>query len=134
MMIRSAVAVTLLALTGLAFAGSVYKWTDAQGHVHYGDNPAKLSAQKLDIDAANGEKPPATKTDTAAQKAKHVEDCSRKRDQLATYKSAGRIIEKDNLGKEHEYTADERKQLIEQTQKQIDTDCADVPASDQSSN
>ncbi|MGH8506063.1 MAG: DUF4124 domain-containing protein [Stenotrophobium sp.] len=124
MRIRSAYAVVLLAVAVPALAGSVYQWTDTQGNVHFGDNPAQ-GAKKLNLDPTDGSAPPPQ--DAVAREAQRVADCSRKRDQLTTFKSAARIVEKDALGKEHEYTGQERTQLIELTQKQVDTACSDQP-------
>lgn len=36
----------LCCLVGLAQAGEVFKWTDAQGRVHFGDKPPKEAADK----------------------------------------------------------------------------------------
>ena len=33
-------------LLSVAFAEDIYKWVDAQGNVHYGDNPGERSARK----------------------------------------------------------------------------------------
>ncbi|HWU67676.1 MAG TPA: DUF4124 domain-containing protein, partial [Stenotrophobium sp.] len=123
MNIRCLSAVLLLTLAAPAMAGAVYQWTDAQGNVHFGDNPAQ-GAKKLNLDPADGSAPPQ---DAAAREAQRAADCSRKRDQLTTFKSAARIVEKDALGNEHEYTGDERTKLIELTQKQVDTACSDQP-------
>ena len=64
--------------------------------------------------------------DKDSDKAKHAEECSRKRDQLVTYKNADHIVQKDPLGNEKEYNDSERKKLIELTQKQIEVGCTDV--------
>ena len=52
-------------------------------------------------------------------------ECKRKRDQLDTYQKASRIVEKDALGSEKEYSADDRKKLIDSIQKQIAENCED---------
>jgi hypothetical protein len=113
-----------LCLAASATAADVYKWKDAQGHVHYGDM-AKQGAEKVNAGPANSAVP--EDKDKDAQKTKHAEECGRKRDQLVTYRSAGRIVEKDALGIEKEYNEAERKKLIELTQKQIAEGCADLP-------
>lgn len=39
-----------VALAGSAVASDIYKWTDANGNVHYGDRPAEdVAAERLDI-------------------------------------------------------------------------------------
>ena len=128
MRIRSACAALLLAVAvPAALAGSVYKWTDAQGHVHYGDSPAQ-GAQKLDMDPNGGQAAAASgEQANAAQKAA---ECTRQRDQLTTYRSATTIVEKDALGKEREYSGEERQKLIELTQSKMDAACAGQPPAD----
>jgi hypothetical protein len=117
-----------LCLAASAAAADVYKWKDAQGHVHYGDL-SKRGAEKVKAGPANGESatPADRDKDQEAQKARHDEDCSRKRDQLATYSTAARIVEKDSLGNEKEFNEADRKKLIELTQKQIADGCAEAP-------
>ncbi len=41
-----------LFITGTATAGGVYKWTDAQGHVHFGDSPPSTRAERVQTDEA----------------------------------------------------------------------------------
>jgi len=44
------VGIALLQSSALFAAhGEVYKWTDSDGHVHYGEKPAEENAQKLDL-------------------------------------------------------------------------------------
>jgi len=119
---------------GLCFAASasiaqadVYKWTDADGRVHYGDQ-AKQGAEKVKIGPDSGEAAVTDNSPDPADKKKHAEECGRKRDRLSTYGKASRIVETDSLGNDKEYNDAERKQLIERTQKQVDEGCADVPA------
>jgi hypothetical protein len=48
---RAIATITLLtlALTGSALAGEIYKWTDAEGNVHYGDVPVSAQSERLSI-------------------------------------------------------------------------------------
>lgn len=41
-----------LILAGPALAGGVYKWTDAQGNVHFGDKPPDTRAERVQTDDA----------------------------------------------------------------------------------
>ncbi|MGH8460921.1 MAG: DUF4124 domain-containing protein [Stenotrophobium sp.] len=129
MNIRYSCAVLLLTVAAPVLAGSVYQWTDAQGHTHYGDQPAQ-GARKLMLEPGTSQAAPAAETQGAA--AQQAADCKRQRDQLAIYKSATNIIEKDALGNNHEYSGDERKKLIEQAQSKTDTACANQPPADAS--
>jgi hypothetical protein len=48
---RAIATVTLLtlAVTGSALASDIYKWTDAEGNVHYGDVPVSAQSERLSI-------------------------------------------------------------------------------------
>ena len=118
-----------MSMSVLTAQAAVYKWKDAQGRVHYGDQ-ATAGAEKVDAGVVNGAA--AEEVDNAADqsKQKHVEECGRQRDQLANYKKASKIVETDSLGNQKEFNDDERQKLIEKTQKQITDGCADVAAPD----
>ncbi len=105
----------------------IYKWVDAEGNVHYGQQrPSDVNAEKLDIqqeptttfgsgkkqdeepEAAaqdGGQKPaeePAAKeekkVETPAEKKQRREACAKARKSLATMESIGRIRSKDAEG------------------------------------
>ena len=120
-----------MAISVLPAHADVYKWKDADGRVHYGDQPAS-GAERVNAGAINSVTPDDTAKAAATedQAKKHTEECGRKRDQLVNYKKATRIVETDSLGNQKEFSEDERQKLIERTQKQITDGCADVPASD----
>lgn len=115
-----------LASVSMAQAG-VYKWKDANGRVHYGDQ-APSGAEKIKTGPDNGEAAPAegNSADADKQNQKKIEECGRKRDQLATYKKASRIVETDSLGNQKEFNDEERQKLIEKTQKQIADGCGEL--------
>jgi hypothetical protein len=46
--IFTALLLTLVASSG-AFAQNIYKWTDAEGNIHYGDRPIGAQAEKIGI-------------------------------------------------------------------------------------
>lgn len=55
---------TFLILAAIVLAApawaDTYKWTDADGHVHYSDNPPQgVNAQRVDMPALNTMRPPA---------------------------------------------------------------------------
>ena len=59
----------LLFLLLPCYAAGVYKWTDAQGNVHYGDRPPQGQAvQSMDVEQATPATPPAP--DSAARRDK----------------------------------------------------------------
>lgn len=119
----------LFASATMADAG-VYKWKDANGRVHYGDQP-KSGAQRVDGAPTNTEAAPEEESsDPAKQKTSKADECARKRDQLMTYQKATRIVETDSLGNQKEFSDEERQKLIERTQKQIAEGCAGAVGTD----
>ena len=114
-----------MAMSALNAHAAVYKWKDADGRVHYGDQPTASGAEKLNAGAVNGAA--ADDVDNPADQTvqKKAEECSRKRDQLANYKKASKIVETDSLGNQKEFTDDERKKLLERTQKQMTDSCGE---------
>ncbi len=118
-----------LAMSVLTAQAAVYKWKDADGRVHYGDQ-AKAGAEKVNAGPSNAEAAPAedadADSDAAKQKKKRAEECNLKRDQLANYTKATRIVETDSLGNQKEFNEDERKKLIERTQKQVSDSCGET--------
>lgn len=47
--IKKSLAILLLLVAGSALAGEIYKWTDADGTVHYADQPLGVDAERLNI-------------------------------------------------------------------------------------
>lgn len=123
--------VALMCASAAAVAGSVYKWKDAQGRVHYGDMPTQ-NAEKIEV------KVPASQLQiqrdhdkalaTDPKTAKRFEDCKRNKELLTTYQGATNIISKDGLGGEKELNAAERAKLIEVTQQKIKDSCDETPS------
>lgn len=121
-------AVLMCAATFAASAGQVYKWVDPNGRVHFSDTPRPgwtavdlKSAPSLSADAAaaeSSEESPEGES-TAARERLRADECKRRKEQLDSYLTANKIVERDALGKEKEYSQEERLQLIEQTQKQV---------------
>lgn len=120
---RMSFALFLIA-TFAAQAGQVYKWTDAKGRVHYGDRPVTANAEKIEIKAPGPAQEPAANGEAAADL---VRQCESKREQLKSYETAVRVIEKDSLGKEKEFTEAERQQLIARVRLQIEQSCSGKP-------
>lgn len=130
MLYRQLACILLLALVaGGADAGKVYRWVDAQGKVHYGDRPDGAKAAVEVRPGVTTTVPDATPGSDAGAEAKRAALCTQKREQLGTYKNASRIVEKDSLGNEKEFTAEEQLKLIEKTERDIEALCADNAAS-----
>jgi len=101
--------------------GKVYRWTDSQGHVHYGDQPSGNAREVAPKAPPANPGDPAAKSTAAA--APSAEECQRKKDQLATYRSAGKITETSALGETREFTAEQKQKLIEKTEQAIRDTC-----------
>ena len=127
---RLMIGTILLLVTPVMFAGQVYKWKDAQGHVHYGDNPAD-GAQKIEVNAPASQiqlqKEHENELATSQKTAKLFEDCKRSKEQLTTYQNAASVIRKDGLGGEKELDAAERAKLIQITQQHAKDACNALP-------
>lgn len=123
------IALCLMLVAGTSYAESIYRWTGADGRVQYGDLPPgnARNVQKLDSRLGNTtqKSPSPTEADTAISDTRRV-DCAAKSAQLKTFKSAAKLVEKDNLGREREFTSEEKQLLIERTQSDLDTQCAGV--------
>lgn len=108
-----------------AMAAEVYKWVDPNGRVHYGDQP-QPGWKRVGVNAppasSPGSAPPAVsgEIDKAA--------CDKKKQELESYQKAARVVERDALGREKEYSAEDRQKLIALAQKEADDVCADRTA------
>ena len=126
-----------LVLTSAAVSAGVYRWVDTEGHVHYTDravpNSELVNVRTGHVDekaaAAAAAGAPLTGDQLTMKKA----DCEQKKRQYESYKTAVKIVETDSLGRKHEFNADETKQIIDKTQKEMDETCAAAGISTSSS-
>jgi hypothetical protein len=91
----------VIAATGLAFAAhaaGVYKWTDAQGHVHFDDN--NLLEQRLTLDGLRAHSIPPRSDSKAPQDFANAvkQRCDDVRERLAGYRSATTLEGRDPAG------------------------------------
>lgn len=112
-----------------AQAGQVYKWVDPSGRVHFSDTP-RQGWTPVDMNGATAATAEAAEgaggsdvADDGSRDQLRAEECKRAKEQLESYKKAPKILERDALGKEKEYSNEERLQLIEQTQKRVRDYC-----------
>lgn len=129
------IAAAALITSGTAVAGEIYKWTDADGNVHYEDRPtadapierltiasrntdntvvqARLEADREARAAANqvaSEAPPEmTREEIRAEQAERQERCVEARDRLEQFLSSQRLYREDESG-EREYLEEDEVQ------------------------
>lgn len=113
-----------LAATNVVFAGDIYKWTDADGNVNYGDRPDEgvqpqrmaLVSQPTDparIQAANAARAAAraeaaeaaaaaadgpSPEDLRAEAAEREQRCATYRQQMLTFATSRRLYREDEAG------------------------------------
>ena len=122
---------TLLIAGGASAAGErIYRWTGPDGKVYYGDTPPSGARdirnfdRKVGTSAAGGETAGASAPSAPTLS---ETECINKRAQLNTYKNATRLVERDSLGREREFTVAERQQLIDKAQADLESQCGDAP-------
>jgi len=120
------VAASLFLCAAAGADGTLYRWVDKDGRVHYGDDPAAANnARQVEpnpLNSGGGSGSSSGGDDAAAQK--QTAECKSKSDLLGRYKNAATISETDALGNTREYSADEKDQLVAKTQKYVDDHCA----------
>jgi len=146
--------ITLLSMvflfgTATVQAGQIYKWTDAEGKVHYGsEKPADAAGEKMKVDTSRtGVNSGAEALDKLKQetddKAEKVKEegvpekppvpslpmkevkrrCQAARQDLATIQSRGQLRERDEKGETRYVSNKEKQQRIKQANKQIREYC-----------
>ena len=128
--------VVLVALCSLLIAGGamaadrIYRWTTPDGKVQYGDTPPSGARDIRNFDRKVGTSSAASgEGQSAAPKTPSISetDCVNKRAQLNTYRNAARLVERDSLGREREFTVAERQQLVDKVQADLVAQCGDAP-------
>lgn len=113
----------------LAAAGAsaeVYKYKDKQGRIHFSDRP-QAGWTPVEVKAPAPARP-ASDAEASDRAARRAVECNAKKQQLDNYRIATRVMEKDALGNEREYSAEQKQKLIDQTQRQVDELCAPAVA------
>lgn len=120
-------AVVLVASQARAASGdNVFQWTGPDGKTYFGDLPPADARNIEPMRRRFGTSSAAVEPTPAADVPEDVAECANKRKQLETYRNATSLIEKDALGREREYTAEERELLIAKTQEFLDSNCSDA--------
>jgi hypothetical protein len=139
----------LLAVAPTAWAGTVYKWVDQQGAVHYGSNPPpgqptqtvqpppppptgsaeesaqlKKAAEQVDKSMGAQTKAQQKAEKEAARKKTMAENCRKARSQLEMLQNRNRI-QVVSGGKVHTMTTEERASTTKKIQDYLDKYCKD---------
>lgn len=129
-----------LALFAMPLAGDagIYRWTDAQGVMHFGDQPPPgVQAERIQPGSRLGETPAAKpdRDEKQAAQAKaeaspplrdtDIPPCAEARETLTSYTSASRIIETDLLGEERELSDEQRARLIARQERIVERACGE---------
>jgi hypothetical protein len=147
--IIATVSTVILISSNTVLAGKIYKWTDAQGNVHYGsEKPADADAEKMKVDTSTtGVETGAEALDNLKQQAddeaerikeegiaeqppvpslpmKEVKRrCQAARQDLATIQSRGQMRERDEKGEVRYVSEEEKQRRIKAAKKQVREYC-----------
>ncbi len=134
----------VLCLFALPAAAGMYKWTDAQGTVHYSQfPPAGVKAQEIRVQApppadepapaaaraasARPAKAPARPPESPELARQRAENCKTARYNLAILQRNAHVRIKEADGSYRVLTPEERARRIDDLQGQIDQFCSDIP-------
>ena len=147
--IIATVSMVIFISTNAVHAGKIYKWTDAQGNVHYGsEKPADAEAEKMKVDTST------TGVDTGAEALDNIKQqvddeaerikeegipeqppvpslpmkevkkrCQAARQDLATIQSRGQLKERDEKGEVRYVSEEEKQRRINSAKQQIREYC-----------
>ena len=136
---------SLLAASPGMLSAKIYKWTDKEGNVHYGERPAGNNAREmvirkgppapapteepvdrketreklLDDFAKQREDKAKSEEEADKEKALRTENCSRARKNLASLKSGGQRSEISETGERTFFNEEKIQQLIQQSEKDV---------------
>ena len=143
------VSMLTLAATGAALAGEIYKWTDKDGNVHYGDRPegerpeivgiaskptdparvqamtqarAEVRTQAAEEAAAAAAAGPSPQ-ELQAEARERAERCSAYRERLQSFVTSRRLYREDDNGERVYLDEDETRAARERVEGQIDEYC-----------
>jgi hypothetical protein len=146
----SLLTICLLCLSSLSFAGKIYKWTDSEGHVHYGERPPSGQAKQLQLhtkpahtptstakpsnqqeatkkllDSFDKERKDKAEAEAKAAKEKAIRDknCSSAKRRIAGLKIGGRQYEVDEQGNRHYLNEADIQSRLQEAQKYADKWC-----------
>ena len=148
-LIIATVSMVILFSSSAVTAGKIYKWTDAEGKVHYGSQkPAGAEVEKMKVDTSKTGVDRGAKAlddlkqgvDDEAQRIKEEgippeppvpslptkevkKRCQSARQDLATIQSRGQLRERDEKGNTRYVSDEEKQRRIKAAQKQVREYC-----------
>lgn len=144
------IAISLLCTATLSIAGKIYKWTDSEGNIHYGERPPSNQAKQIKVPKGpSGTSTPVNKTtnqqdatrkllsafdkerkdkNEAAAKAKKEKgirdkNCSNARKRVAGLSIGGRIYDISEQGERSYLEGDEIKKRLGEARKVAEKWC-----------
>ena len=140
----------MLAMAGTAIAGDIYKWTDEEGNVHFGDkplgeqperlaiqsrptDPAKIQAMaqaraqaatKAAEEAAAAEPEGPSEEELQAQANERAQKCTTYRAQLQKYVTSRRLYREDENGERVYLDENEMQAAREQVESRVEEYCS----------
>ncbi len=125
---------------GMVFAGDIYKWTDEDGNVHYGDRPtSELSEEPLAVSSGltDSSKVPAlyeakaaaiepgepTPEELRAQALEQEEKCATSKARLQRFLTSRRLYKQDENGERVYLDEDEILAARERVRNQVEEYC-----------
>lgn len=118
------VAMSCLVVSTLA-SGSVYRWVDDSGQVHFTDTPPPKNAERIEFAPGsagnNGLRQSSAQAQAAAQR--RAQQCAQARQRRDNYLQADELIERGPDGDERVLDAGERRAAIARAQAAVSRDC-----------
>ena len=137
-----------LVVAGTALAGEIYKWTDADGNVHYGDRPVSNQSERLNIkskptNSASVQATTLARVDARAQEREEAanlpagpspeelraeakqraEQCTASKAQLQKFLTSRRIYREDENGERVYMDEAEMQATRERSENQVEEFC-----------
>jgi len=118
----------LMSGTGQAGQTKLFKWVDAQGNVHFGDQAsARTDAEEMVVRTSSPDDKAAGKDEgkdkePVVSKA-NSEECKAARKRLDEYKRAPFLYETGDDGKRHILPEKERQEIMNAAKEQVDVVC-----------
>ncbi|WP_028081587.1 DUF4124 domain-containing protein [Solimonas soli] len=121
---RVATLLAMACLSAAANAGQVYKWVDKSGHFHFSDTP-QPGWTRIDAGRANALTAEVPRVGDDPGSEAQAAECQKRRDTLASYRNAARIVERDALGNEKEYGPEQKQALVARAEQQVAEACGE---------